>query len=313
MDFLTLEMSKCGFQYVLVITDHFTKSHIAPLVHAYNCTRHESTRFSPYYLMFGRKPRLALDITLSLTNEHEPKEYGEYIADLKEKLQNAYNIATRNLDKARSNQQNNYDKRAHASVLDKGDRILVRIVWELSFDGKHKISDKYENEPYIVVSKPNHDIPVFVVQREDQNGPLRTLHRNLLLPIGHLPLETAGVNDTNTQVGEPISDADTESSDEEEVIYVPAPDPDLYQPPPPQPPPPPPPQPPPQPQPRQDILPQHAPPPVPPIPVPRRSTRARRQLDWLQSGDYVLSQQTPSQNTTPEWQDKMELLRLIFK
>jgi transposase InsO family protein len=33
------------------------KAYVGPLVHAYNCTQHDSTGFSPYYLMFGRNPR----------------------------------------------------------------------------------------------------------------------------------------------------------------------------------------------------------------------------------------------------------------
>ena len=37
------------------------KSYVAPLVHSYNATRHDSTGFSPYFLMFGRHPRLAVD------------------------------------------------------------------------------------------------------------------------------------------------------------------------------------------------------------------------------------------------------------
>ena len=40
---------------------------VSTLVHAYNCTRNNVTGFSLYYLMFGVKPHLPIDI-LSGTN-----------------------------------------------------------------------------------------------------------------------------------------------------------------------------------------------------------------------------------------------------
>ena len=42
------------------------KNHIGVLVHAYNCTQNSATRFSPYYLMYGRKLHLPMDVTLGL-------------------------------------------------------------------------------------------------------------------------------------------------------------------------------------------------------------------------------------------------------
>ena len=77
-------------------------------------------------------------------------------------------------------QKSNYDVRARAAILNVGDRVLVKIV---TYDGKHKIADKWEDSPYEVISQPNKNIPVFKVKREDGEGRCRVLHRNLLLSI----------------------------------------------------------------------------------------------------------------------------------
>jgi len=45
------------------------KSHVPTLVHAYNATHHEATGYSPYYLMFGRHPRLAIDAFLEFPTD----------------------------------------------------------------------------------------------------------------------------------------------------------------------------------------------------------------------------------------------------
>jgi transposase InsO family protein len=42
------------------------KSYIAPLVHAYNCTRHESTSYSPFFQMFNCHPRLPVDLAFGI-------------------------------------------------------------------------------------------------------------------------------------------------------------------------------------------------------------------------------------------------------
>lgn len=38
------------------------RDYVKPLTHAYNCTKNEVTSFSPYELLFGRQPRLPVDI-----------------------------------------------------------------------------------------------------------------------------------------------------------------------------------------------------------------------------------------------------------
>ena len=39
---------------------------VAPLVHAYNCTRHASTGYSPHFLMFGQQLRPPIDLALGI-------------------------------------------------------------------------------------------------------------------------------------------------------------------------------------------------------------------------------------------------------
>jgi transposase InsO family protein len=76
------------------------KDHIAHLVHAYNCTLHESTGYTPYFLMFGRHPRLPVDIAYGTTSSnHSADSHSRFAADLQSKLAMAYDLARRNLEK----------------------------------------------------------------------------------------------------------------------------------------------------------------------------------------------------------------------
>ena len=59
-----------------------------------------------------------------------------------------------------------------------GDLVLVK---RKGFTTKHKIADKWETEPYEIVSQCSDGLPVYTVER---NGRERTLHRNMLFPLG---------------------------------------------------------------------------------------------------------------------------------
>ena len=71
------------------------QSHLSTLTHAYNATEHESTGYSPFYLMFGRHPRLDIDSFLGLQNGNETrKSHPDYVDRLKERLGVAYRTAS---------------------------------------------------------------------------------------------------------------------------------------------------------------------------------------------------------------------------
>ena len=64
------------------------KSHVPALVHAYNCTKNATTGFSPYYPLFGREPRLPVDVAFGLQRGSQKGSLGEsgYISQLKKEI-----------------------------------------------------------------------------------------------------------------------------------------------------------------------------------------------------------------------------------
>ena len=130
--------------------------------------------------MFGREPRLPVDLAFGLS-EKEERTRTKYVEDLRSRMKTAFHLAQKAAEKAREKQGKYYDMKVHGAALEEGDRVLVKVV---AFDGKHKIADRWEEDPYQIVHQPNPEVPVFVVKREDGTGRTRTLHRNLLLPIG---------------------------------------------------------------------------------------------------------------------------------
>ena len=89
-------------------------------------------------------------------------------------------MASGQVRKSQTHQKSYYDEKARAAVLSVGDRVLVKVV---AFDGRQKLADKWE-DVYVVLNQPNPSIPDFTVGKENGEGRKRTLHRNLLLPIG---------------------------------------------------------------------------------------------------------------------------------
>ena len=173
------------------------KTHLSTLTHAYNCTRNSATNYSPYYLMFGRHPRLAVDVEFGLyrDGQHVGFSKSKYVEKLQRKLQYAFKQAESFAAKVADRNKVRYDKKAKEYQLEVGDVVLVKIV---AHKTKHKIQNKWEELEYVVVEQPDVSIPVYVVQ-PITGGKKRTLHRNLLYPLGFKESVDCDVEDSEDE------------------------------------------------------------------------------------------------------------------
>lgn len=151
----------------------------------WNCTKNDVMGFTPYELMFGHQQRLPVDLEFGLPlKDGEYKSHLQYMQSFKSHLEESYNIATWNAKRTAERNKARFDRHVTASKLEAGDRVLVRAVW---LRGKHTLADKWESDMYVVVKEAG-DLPVHTLRPENTDGPLRTLHRDLLLPCRPLPL-----------------------------------------------------------------------------------------------------------------------------
>ncbi|XP_061094968.1 mediator of RNA polymerase II transcription subunit 1-like [Conger conger] len=115
---------------------HHWRDYVKPLVHAYNCTRNDTTGYSPYELMFGRQPRLPIDFVLGITPDTgDHLTHSEYVKSLRQCLQESYSLASESAQKSRDKYKSRFDKTVRAVRLFTGDRVLVRNVKGL---GSHR-------------------------------------------------------------------------------------------------------------------------------------------------------------------------------
>ena len=156
------------------------RDYVAPLVHAYNCTRSDATGMSPYSLMFGREARLPIDLRLGVAPDSESaSSHKRYAQKLRDRLRRAHQLASAMVEKRAAANKARYDSKVRECHILPGDRVLVKNV---RIRGKHKLADRWDKDVYVVVKRLDDDMPVYEVKPESGDGPSRTIHRNLMLP-----------------------------------------------------------------------------------------------------------------------------------
>lgn len=169
------------------------KDHLPKLVHGYNCTPHDSTGYPPFQLLFGRVPKLPIDILFETPRSNHPCNYKAYVKEWQLALKEAYDIVRKNAAKAAQRNKQQYDKKVKTSVLNAGDRVLVRNLSERG--GPGKLRAYWEDTIHKVIRRVGEDSPIYEVQPENGKGRTRVLHRTMLLPCDYLECEKTPVND----------------------------------------------------------------------------------------------------------------------
>jgi transposase InsO family protein len=106
------------------------KSHVNKVVHAYNCTRHDTTGYSPFFLLFGRSPRLPIDLAFGLGEQTQPETHRQFVQKWKGAMEEEYRLAQQNATRSSTKAKNIHDRGFGSAVLEPGDRVLVRNLSE---------------------------------------------------------------------------------------------------------------------------------------------------------------------------------------
>ena len=88
----------------------------------------------------------------------------KFVQNLKKQLENAFQKANAFCERESVRSKQHFDKTVRCSKLLAGDLVLVR---HKGFTSKHKIADKWESEPYEVVSQCFDGLSVYTVMRND--------------------------------------------------------------------------------------------------------------------------------------------------
>ena len=95
------------------------KDHLQKCVHTYNSTVSSSTGYSPFFLLYGREPRLPIDSLFEQTAIQRKRDYRVYVENWHRSMKNAYEIAASNSEKAAPRNEKHYNQRANQQFCQK--------------------------------------------------------------------------------------------------------------------------------------------------------------------------------------------------
>ena len=158
--------------------------HLPELLLAYNATCSAVTGYSPYYLLFGRRPRIPVDYLFpNLRHSPHQTKMEVSVVAMQKRLKEAFTVARHLTSEEVARQCRYYDRKAGAVALQPGDIVMVCTD---GFVDKQKVKNQWEDGGFIVESQLE-DWPVYKVKcltSDTRQKPIyQILHRSHLLLV----------------------------------------------------------------------------------------------------------------------------------
>ena len=154
-------------------------AHIGSIIIAYNSTRSLVTGYSPYYLMFGRRPQLPIPLLFPMCRTQMlTRSIDEYVASLYNRLRESLAIAQDCAVKEAQRQKRLYNCKVGAVELRPGDHVLVCLD---AFRGqRRKLKNRWGDDLHTVVTRMVDGIPAYIV-KNNRTGKKKVVHQARLL------------------------------------------------------------------------------------------------------------------------------------
>ena len=145
------------------------------LLFAYRANIQDSTKESPFFLLYGRDPRVPSNSALNSLSTPCMVDLEDYKSELTSNLSDAWAIARENIQEAQAHQKRQYDKHSKESTLSIGDRVMVYMPQSVS--GKDwKLASPFYG-PYHVLSLTPTNAEVKLIDKPDSDSIFVALNR----------------------------------------------------------------------------------------------------------------------------------------
>ncbi|MCP4488961.1 MAG: DDE-type integrase/transposase/recombinase, partial [Gammaproteobacteria bacterium] len=181
---------------------------------AINSSTNESTRESPYYLLYGRDPRLPIEAALTPRRQITYRDIDSYVDEVRENLQDAWKYAKMNLQKAQNKQKHYHDMKTHQIEYKIGQRVWITTPY-VPIGKSRKFYRKYLG-PFRIISILRPHVKIIPVSRP--NSKPRTVHFERLKPYCaeiHVPDPAGEQLDLYDEFEPDSTNVDYGNSDEE--------------------------------------------------------------------------------------------------